>query len=111
MEKIIMPTCSKGEIVKTAKGKVTLLWHDVAIKTMDLDGESASDKWDNCHCKEDEEYNEIKCISADIPEIGKELKGTAALPHGIEIKYDLTIDTTRKITNCEYECHPKEGPC
>lgn len=102
-----MPTCSKGEVTKTATGTVKIMYHDVTIKTVDLNGETVTDRWDNCKCEEGK-YKEIKCITAEVKENKVPEKGTYALgKSGFSIDYDLKVDSIRKITNCEYECKPE----
>src|SRR5438445_11066477 len=98
-----MPTCTKGQIDKTVSGTVTLKIGGVNVKDITADKERASDKWDNCHCKAGQTYKELKCITATDKTVGEAVKGSFSPAKGITIEYDLTVDSVRNITNCEYE--------
>lgn len=99
-----MPTCTKGKIDKTVSGTVTIKLGGVKFKEVKVDKEKASDQWDNCHCKAGETYKQLKCITATDKTVGEVVKGSFTPTTGVTIEFDLTVDSVRDITNCEYEC-------
>ena len=99
-----MPTCSKGSIKVTASGTAVLTWKGTRMGTLQVRDESAEDTWDNCSCPDGFMYREITCITAQVREQGEQVKKTVDLGGGFAVDVDLTVDTTRDITNCEYDC-------
>lgn len=104
-----MPTCSKGKVTKTVNGTITLTALDgkKKIDSKEIKDKSASDVWDNCKCPEGQEIAYGKCITANVPEKGEKVTGSFDIGLGFTIAWDLTVDSDREITNCEYECKPK----
>jgi hypothetical protein len=102
--RVQMLTCTKGKITKTASGKIKLLIYGHEAASMDVKDKSNTETWDNCKCPDGEKYVEIKCISAQNTEKNQPMKGKVDISGGFQIEYDLTVDSTRDVTNCEYEC-------
>ena len=100
-----MPTCTRGTTKKTVSGTVKIKFAGRTIQTVPLTNEEGSEQWDTCRCEQGT-YQENVCITATDNTQGESVRGShrpdPLLP--ITIEWDLTVDTEREITNCEYEC-------
>ncbi len=98
-----MPTCTRGTTKKTVSGTVKIKVAGRTIQTVNLTNEEGSDQWNTCRCEQGT-YQENVCITATDNTRGESVRGSYAPALLITIEWDLTVDTEREITNCDYDC-------
>lgn len=98
-----MPTCTRGITKKTVSGTVTIKLGSVEVGTIDLSDREHRESWNTCRCEEGD-YVERSCITATQSTRDESVTGAYEPTRGLRIEWDLTVDTERDITNCEYDC-------
>ncbi|MBI1181808.1 MAG: hypothetical protein GC201_14760 [Alphaproteobacteria bacterium] len=103
-----MPNCSRGAITKTLSGTIKVTFGGVELLNHRITNQQINDSWNNCKCQSPLVFHETKCITATVNEGPDPLKDTIDLGHGVSVAYDLTVNSAREVTNCEYECRSSE---